>query len=156
MKKILLSFIAFCIICVCHSQAQKDKYTIVITNANIVDVVNNKIIPHQLLAISGNTIAAVDETSKVNHYKADRYIDAKNHYILPGLWDMHIHFRGGDSLIEANKKLLPLFLAYGVTTVRECGGDITPAVLTWKKQIQQGKLVGPKIFTSGPKIDGPK
>jgi imidazolonepropionase-like amidohydrolase len=156
MKKILLSFIAFCIICVCYSQAQKDKYTIVITNANIVDVASNKIIPHQLLAISGNTIAAVDETSKMNHYKADRYIDAKNHYILPGLWDMHIHFRGGDSLIEANKKLLPLFLAYGVTTVRECGGDITPTVLTWKKQIQKGELVGPKIFTSGPKIDGPK
>jgi len=156
MKKNLLSFIAFCIICLCYSQAHKDKYTIVITNANIVDVVNNKIIPHQLIAILGNTIAAVDETIKVNQYKADRYIDVKNHYILPGLWDMHIHFRGGDSLIEANKKLLPLFLAYGVTTVRECGGDITPTVLTWRKQIQRGELVGPKIFTSGPKIDGPK
>ena len=156
MKRSLLSFIAFCIICVCNSQAQKDKYTIVITNANIVDVVNSKIIPHQLIAILGNTIGAVDETSKVNHYNADRYIDAQNHYILPGLWDMHIHFRGGDSLIEANKKLLPLFLAYGVTTVRECGGDITATVLTWKKQIQKGELVGPKIFTSGPKIDGPK
>ena len=137
-------------------QAQKEKYTIVIANANIVDVVNNKIIPHQLLAISGNTIAAVDEVGKKNLYKADRYIDAKNHYILPGLWDMHIHFRGGDSLIEANKKFLLLFLVYGVTTVRECGGDITATVLTWKKQIKQGILVGPNIFTSGPKIDGPK
>jgi imidazolonepropionase-like amidohydrolase len=156
MKKTLLSFITFCIICICYSQVQKDKYTLVITNVNIVDVVNNKIIPHQLIAISGNSIAAIDETRKQNHYKADRYIDARNHYILPGLWDMHIHFRGGDSLIEANKKLLSLFLAYGVTTVRECGGDITPAVLTWKKQILQGELDGPKIFTSGPKIDGPK
>jgi imidazolonepropionase-like amidohydrolase len=156
MKKTLLSFIIFCIICVCYSQVQKDNYTIVITNANIVNVVNNKIIPHQLIAISGNTISAVDEVSEVNHYKTDRYIDAKNHYIIPGLWDMHIHFRGGDSLTEANKKFLPLFLAYGVTTVRECGGDITPTVLMWKKQIQQGELVGPKIFTSGPKIDGPK
>ena len=156
MKKILLCFIVFCIICVSCLQAQKEKYTIVITNANIVDVVNNKIIPHQLLAISGNTIAAVDEVDKMNLYKADRHIDAKNHYILPGLWDMHIHFRGGDSLIEANKKLLLLFLVYGVTTVRECGGDITATVLTWKKRIQQGALVGPNIFTSGPKIDGPK
>jgi len=154
MKKILLSFV-FYIICVCSSQAQKAKYKIVFTNANIVDVVNNKIIPHQLIAISGDTIAEVDETGNVNQYKADRYVDAKNHYILPGLWDMHIHFRGGDSLAEANKKLLPLFLAYGVTTVRECGGDMTTTVLTWKKQVQQGELVGPNIFTSGPKIDGP-
>ncbi|HEX4849191.1 MAG TPA: amidohydrolase family protein, partial [Puia sp.] len=155
-NKIFLSFISLCLVCVCYSQTRKDKFTIIITNANIVDVVNNKIIPHQLIAISGNTISAVDEVSKVNHYKADRYIDAKNHFILPGLWDMHMHFRGGDSLIEANKKLLTLFLAYGVTTVRECGGDITSTVLTWKKQILQGELVGPKIFTSGPKIDGPK
>ncbi|HXB29491.1 MAG TPA: hypothetical protein VNW49_06715, partial [Puia sp.] len=66
MKKILLCFIAFCVICVSCLRAQKNKYTIVITNANIVDVANNKIIPHQLLAISGNTIAAVDEVSKVN------------------------------------------------------------------------------------------
>src|SRR5580765_2805759 len=133
MKRILLSLIAFCITCVCYSQAQKNKYSIVITNANIVDVTNNKIIPHQLLAISGNTIAAIDNASKVKDYKADQYVNAENKYIIPGLWDMHIHFRGGDSLIEANKKLLPLFLAYGVTTVRECGGDISPSVLTWKK-----------------------
>ena len=43
----------------------------------------NSNIPHQLIAILGNTIGAVDETSKVNHYNADRYIDAQNHHILP-------------------------------------------------------------------------
>ncbi len=157
MRKITLIFIALCVSSFCFSQAlKKSKYTLVITNANIVDAVNNKVVPHRLIAISGDTIQAIDDMRKLKRYKADQYVNAGNKYILPGLWDMHVHFRGGDSLVDANKKLLPLFLAYGITTVRDCGGDITSSVMAWREQIAQGILSGPKIFTSGPKIDGPK
>ena len=45
---------------------------------------------------------------------------------MPGLWDMHVHFGGGPELIEENKDLLPLYVAYGVTTVRDCAADISP------------------------------
>ena len=128
----------------------------VITNANVVDVVSGKVTPNRLLAISGDTIKAIDEAKKINQYKAVKYVNAQNEYVLPGLWDMHVHFRGGDTLINENKALLPLFLFYGVTAVRDAGGDITPAVLEWRKQIAAGVLPGPKIFTSGPKIDGHK
>jgi imidazolonepropionase-like amidohydrolase len=134
---------------------QSNKYTLVITNANVVDVAAGKIIPHQLLAISGETVKAVDDTKAIAKYKAEKYYDAAGKYVMPGLWDMHIHLRGGDTTIEANKALLPLFLAYGVTTVRECGGDITPSVLEWRKQTASGELAGPRIFTAGPKLDGP-
>jgi len=135
--------------------AQSRKYTLLITNANVVDVATGKIIPHQLLAISGDTVKAVDDTKAAARYKAEKQYDAGGRYVMPGLWDMHIHLRGGDSTIEANKALLPLFLAYGVTTVRECGGDITPSVLEWRKQTASGELAGPRIFTAGPKLDGP-
>ena len=155
MKKIIFGLTICCFACTCFCQVKKNKYTIVITNASIVDVTNNKIIPHRLIAISGDTIKAIDDIKKVKQYTADRYIDIADKYVLPGLWDMHVHFRGGDSLAEANKKLLPLFLFYGITTVRDCGGDITPSVMDWRKQITKGTLDGPKIFTSGPKIDGP-
>jgi adenine deaminase len=81
MKRILFSLIAFCLTCICYSQVQKNKYSIVISNANIVDVINNKVIPHQLLAISGNTIAAIDDASKEKTYKARQYVNAENKYI---------------------------------------------------------------------------
>jgi imidazolonepropionase-like amidohydrolase len=153
MKRIALVALALTLI---HAGfAQSKKYSLVITNANIVDVATGKIIPHQLLAISGDTVKAVDDTKAAAKYKADRYFDAGGKYVMPGLWDMHIHLRGGDSTIDANKALLPLFLAYGVTTVRECGGDITPSVLQWRKQTASGELAGPRIFTAGPKLDGP-
>lgn len=137
------------------SAQARHKYSLVITNAKIVDVVNGKILNNQLIAIKGKTIWAVADTRLAANYKADRYINAAGKYIMPGLWDMHIHLRGGTEMIAENKALLPLFLAFGVTTVRECGGDITPQVMEWKKQTSAGLLAGPRIFTSGPKLDGP-
>ena len=38
---------------------------------------------------------------------------------MPGLWDMHVHFGSGPELIEENKALLPLYVAHGITTVRD-------------------------------------
>jgi imidazolonepropionase-like amidohydrolase len=155
MKRIIL--FSFALIIAFSGFAQtKNKYTLVITNASIVDLANSAIIRNQLIAIEGNTIKAVDNTKMAAKYKADRYIDAHGKYVMPGLWDMHIHLRGGAATIQANKNFLPLFLAYGITTVRECGGDMTPSVMEWKKETAAGTLPGPRIFTSGPKLDGPK
>ena len=75
---------------------------------------------------------------------------------MPGLWDMHVHFGGGPELIEENKDLLPLYVAYGVTTVRDCAADISQSVLEWRRAVAEGRLLGPRIFTSGPKLEGYK
>ena len=155
MKRIFFLCLALTILHTGFTQSNSKKYALVITNASIIDPTTGKITKNQLLAISGDTIKAVDDTKASAGYKVDQYFDAKGKYLMPGLWDMHIHFRGGDSTIEANKALLPLFLAYGVTTVRECGGDITPSVMAWQHQTSTGQLPGPRIFTSGPKLDGP-
>ena len=153
MKSILLFFLAGCFAVAVTGQSSR--YSLVITNANIVDVLSGKVARGRLLAISGDTIRAVDDTKQAGKYKAERYFDAHGKYVMPGLWDMHIHLRGGDSTIAGNKAFLPLFLSYGVTTVRECGGDMTPSVMAWREETAAGRLVGPRIFTSGPKLDGP-
>ena len=53
-----------------------------------------------------------------------RTVDASRKFVMPGLWDMHVHFGGGPELIEENKALLPLYVAYGVTTVRDAAADL--------------------------------
>ena len=155
MKRLFLLSLALVTVLAGFSQPSAKRFTLVITNVNIIDVPTGKVVQNRLLAISGDTIKAVDDTKMAAKYKADRYVDARGKYAMPGLWDMHVHFRGGDSLIGANKALLPLFLANGITTVRECGGDMTPSVMTWRKATALGELAGPRIFTSGPKLDGP-
>ena len=92
----------------------------------------------------------------LKHYESTEVLDAQNQFVMPGLWDNHVHFRGGDSLIAENKDLLSLFLAFGITTDRDGGGDISGAVLEWRDEIRKGTLDGPNIYSSGPKLDGPR
>ncbi len=106
------------------------------------------------VGINGDTIAMVADMDSNLVTTAKVQVDGKGQYLMPGLWDMHVHFRGGDTMITENKALLKMFLNHGVTTVRDAGGDITTAILEWKKEIAMGNLEGPDIFTSGPKLDG--
>ncbi len=154
MKSLPLLVSLLCIVPGASAQVLNKVYSLLITNATIVDIEHNRLIANQTLVISGDTILAIGDTGKLSTYKARRNVNARGKYIIPGLWDMHVHFRGGDTLINENKALFPLFLAHGITTVRDCGGDITPAILTWRRQLEAGLLASPRILTSGPKLDG--
>lgn len=154
MKKAFFYILLFSVLfSACNSS--REEAEVLILNATILDIASGEEIPGKMIAISGDTIQAVLDMEEKDNFKAAKTIDAKNNFVMPGLWDMHVHFRGGDTLAVENKDLLPLFLAYGITTVRDAGGDITTNVLNWRKKIGTGELTGPTIFTSGPKLDGP-
>ncbi|HCI71366.1 MAG TPA: amidohydrolase, partial [Balneola sp.] len=120
---------------------------LILTDVSIVDVENGKVIQNQLIAISGNKILVTDDASNLGNYRSEQIISLNGKYVMPGLWDNHIHFRGGNELIEANQNLLPLLLAFGITTVRDGGGDITTAIQNWNDLVRKDELDGPKIFT---------
>lgn len=129
-------------------------YDLVIRNATIVGTYSGELLENRSIAIAGDSIVAIGDAAKTSSWTASRVIDAGAKFVIPGLWDMHVHFGGGDSLIAENKNLLPLFLSNGVTTVRDCSADISPSVFEWRAQIARGELLGPTIFSSGPKIEG--
>ena len=150
--KFLTACLLFIVITL-NVNAQLKNVDLIITNVNIVDVVNNKIIPHRYIAIHKNKIIDISNVSISKTYTANEIIDATGKYIMPSLWDMHVHF-GGDSLKAENKMLLPLYIAMGIGHVRDCAGDISLDVIEWKNDIANGTLLGPTIFTSGPKLEG--
>jgi imidazolonepropionase-like amidohydrolase len=127
---------------------------LLLRGVHVVDVVAGEVLRDRQVAISDGRVTAVipDADGGID---AAEVIQAGGRYLIPGLWDMHVHFRGGEELIEENRYLVPLYIAHGVTTVRDAGGDITPAILEWRDEIEAGTLTGPRILTSGPKIDGP-
>ncbi|NVK82808.1 MAG: amidohydrolase family protein [Cytophagia bacterium] len=148
--RILLLFAAI----LSYSCQPKESVDILITHAEVIDVETGEILSDQMIGINDGTIAFISgDYSK--SYDAKETIEADGKYVIPGLWDMHIHFRGGEELIEENENLIPLFLANGITGVREAGGDMTNKIFEWQDAIKAGTMVGPKIFTSGPKLDGP-
>jgi imidazolonepropionase-like amidohydrolase len=135
--------------------AAESSADVLIRHATVVDVEHGTTRGSQTVVIRGDDIVAVgDDQALARQWRAARTIDAKNRYLIPGLWDMHVHFGGGPELIEENKALLPLYVAHGITTVRDASGDLAEQVLSWRGQIASGQLFGPQLFTSGAKIEG--
>ena len=137
--------------------AAPERGDVIIRNATIVDVEHGRTIADQAIVTRGGDIVAVGADRTVaRSWRAERTIDARERFVIPALWDMHVHFGGGPDLIEENKALLPLYVAYGITTIRDASGDLPEQVLGWRDDIAQGKLFGPTLLTSGPKIEGLK
>ncbi|MBQ4914790.1 amidohydrolase family protein [Maribacter sp. MMG018] len=152
-RQFCLSLLLISTLISCKSEPQI-LYDIAIQNVHLIDLETGKV-NNMDIYLNGDRVAKIDPTGDNTEPKANRIIDGSGKYVLPGFWDNHVHFRGGDSLISANKNFLKLFMANGITTVREAGGDLTSSIMEWKTAIENNDLIGPTIFTSGPKIDGP-
>jgi imidazolonepropionase-like amidohydrolase len=72
-------------------------------------------------------------------------VDARGAWLVPGLTDMHAHVR--------TAALLPVYLAFGVTTVRDPGGSLTRSELM-RRDVVEGRRIGPRMFIAGPILDG--
>jgi imidazolonepropionase-like amidohydrolase len=102
----------------------------------------------QTILVSDGVIRAVGPSSAVVIPAGARRIDARGKYAIPGLWDAHVHF------MNTGVTALPLFVALGVTSVREMGGYID-STRAWQARMRAGTLIGPRILTSGPILESP-
>lgn len=103
-----------------------------LSDVTVIDAAAGRAIPHQDLLLRGGAIAAV---------RPARSRERETRYAIPGLWDMHVRLEGGAAQ-------LPLYVANGVTGVRDFGTDLK-RVRQWEKQIGAGELIGPRIYASG-------
>ncbi len=152
MNRLFLS--ALLIFAVSTISAQKKDAPILLYNANLVHVESGRLEQNVAVLIHGRSIKAIGAYNALRRgVPNSNRIDCKGKFLIPGLWDMHVHLEGAD-LVEDNKAFLPVFLAYGITTIRDCASDLGEQVLAWRKEIQEGKLVGPTILTAGRKLEG--
>jgi imidazolonepropionase-like amidohydrolase len=105
------------------------------------------VLSDQTVLVQEDRIAAVGPRSEVIIPPGTQRIDGAGRYLMPGLADMHVHLEYFE-----DPDLLKLFLANGVTTVRNMDGR--PYILAWRKRIAEGELLGPAIYTAGPILDG--
>ncbi|WP_339816167.1 amidohydrolase family protein [uncultured Imperialibacter sp.] len=127
---------------------------IVILNAHVVDVMSGNVEREKAILIDSGRIVSIGDGSELSALVGRKDVfDAGGRYVIPGLWDMHVHIEGED-LVEDNRALLPLYVAYGITTVRDCASDLGELVLAWRDSINNDQLFGPQIFTAGRKLEG--
>jgi imidazolonepropionase-like amidohydrolase len=132
--------------------ANDDAKRTAITHVAVVDTATGKLKPDQTIVIADGKITRIVQSAAFRPENGTRIIDARGKFLIPGLWDMHVHIAG----ISADPKwskdvILPLLTAMGVTGVRDMGGDL--AVLQeWRREIEKGQLLGPHIVTGGPML----
>lgn len=126
------------IICVYRLSAQ-DTADTVITGATLIDGTGNAPLPNAVVIIRNGSVQAVGQAGKLPYPASAKVIDANGKFIIPGLFDSHVHYR--DWVGE-------LFLAYGITSVIDMGNPVD-WVKAQKEAIEKGKIVGPRIFASG-------
>ncbi len=118
--------------------------TLAITGGTLVDGTGAPATLDSAVVIHDGRIVAAGKRSRVTIPKDATVIDARGKTILPGLWDMHAHFEQ----VEWG----PIYLAAGVTTVRDCGNEFE-FIIAVRDSIARGRGLGPRILAAGI-VDG--
>ncbi|HEY9227615.1 MAG TPA: amidohydrolase family protein, partial [Gemmatimonadaceae bacterium] len=119
-----------------------------ITHVAVIDGRDSTPKREQTVIVRGGRIAAVGPSASVATPGDARIIDGRGKFLIPGLWDMHVH-----TVVVAGRDLLRLYVVNGVTGVRDMAGD-WDTLRTWRREIDAGRLVGPRIVASGPYLEG--
>jgi len=125
-------------------------------NVNLVPMTDEKIVKDHTVLVKGTRILEIGPSNGVNIPENAIVIDGAGAYLMPGLADMHMHTRP-DWVSDYPVSPLNLYLANGVTTIRCFGprGGSGKYVLRWRDEINEGKRIGPTIYTCGPILYGP-
>lgn len=124
--------------------------SLAITHVTVINLDGIPSRPDQTVLISGTAITSEGPFSRIKIPKDARVIEGRGKFLIPGLWDMHVHLAGVNAdPVWSKQVLLPLLLANGIVGVRDMGGDLN-ALLAWQREISSGSLLGPTIVASGP------
>ncbi len=136
-------------VCISPAQTihQPDKPpSLVLTHVTVIDVTGGPPQPDMTVLITGDRISKIEAVSIFTALANSRTIDATGKFLIPGLWDMHVH--------PHSQQDLSLFLANGITGIRIMWGDRDN--FAWRKDRDAGKLLAPHMEIASPLIDGPK
>jgi imidazolonepropionase-like amidohydrolase len=123
--------------------------TLAITHVTVIDATGAPAQANQTVVIKEGRIAALGKSADTPIANGAEVIDGTGKFLIPGLWDMHAHIAG------IPHDYLALYLANGVTGVREMHCYLPNTIFNLRKDIEVGKLIGPRIVACGAMIDGP-
>jgi len=130
------------------SHQEKD---IIISNVSLIDA-KQGLVEQVTVTIRGDEIVSVATAAAAPEAKplSNQVIDGRGKYLIPGLWDMHVHLTYDDRFTE----LMPqTFLTWGITSVRDTGGmmqDLLPVIA----KMRAPDSMSPRVYFSGPLLDG--
>lgn len=128
-----------------QTSPQPPQKVLALMHVTVIDVTNGSALSDHTVLVTGNRITAMGPAAKVSVPKNAQVIDAPGKFLIPGLWDMHVHWYDRD--------YYSLFLANGVTGIRMMWG--LPSHHQLRKEIEAGQFLGPRMVIASAIIDGP-
>jgi imidazolonepropionase-like amidohydrolase len=133
-----------------HASAQD--VPLFIAHVAVIDVIAGRARPDMTVEIRGRTIAAVSGARHVRIPRRATVIDGRGKYLIPGLWDMHVHVSWPSGAAQI---FLPLMVANGVLGARDMHSGLVSIIVPLKHAVASGSQVGPRLFVAGTAVDGP-
>lgn len=126
--------------------------TTVIRHVTVIPMDSERTVPDQTVVLRDGRILSIGDAGTVAEPDDAAVIDGTGKYLLPGIAEMHAHVPPSTRNPEYMSEVLFLYKANGITTVRGMLGH--PLHLQLRGQAARGEIVSPRIFTSGPSING--
>jgi imidazolonepropionase-like amidohydrolase len=144
------TLVAALIVAILRISSPAQAPSIAFVGVSVVPMDRERVLTGQTVVVTDGRIAAVGPSQTIKIDSGVRRIDGTGKFLMPGLVDMHGHLAatGAASDNDENERVVVLWLANGITTVRNMRG--TPDILALRKRIEEGRLAGPRIFTTGP------
>jgi imidazolonepropionase-like amidohydrolase len=129
-------------------QSTKDQTrgVLAIRNVTVIPATGAPPMSNQTVVVRGEHIAAIGPSATTAIPAGARVINGAGKFLLPGFFEMHAH------LSKTRASALGLYVANGVTTVRDMGGD-HEELLRWRREVRAGVRLGPRIFLAGPYLE---
>lgn len=125
---------------------------VTLVEVEIDDAANGDVLvferPDHRVVVAGDRIAWVGPSGEGP--PAKRVVEGRGRYLIPGLWDAHVHFLYDEALTEA---MPGLFLDWGITSVRDTGGRFD-TLIAMRERLRASEEPSPRVFVSGPLLDG--
>jgi imidazolonepropionase-like amidohydrolase len=136
------------------SRPAKPRYSVLaITHVTVIDATGSAPQSDMTVLLADRRIDTIGPSSAISIPPGAQILDATGRFLVPGLVDMHLHLTGAGEPSGSREFFIPLLLANGITTVRDMGGYLE-SLVPLRKEIEEGKRLGPQIFFSGPYLDG--
>ncbi len=149
MRLSLLIPITFLLFIRCQPDGELFPESLIIEHVTTIDAVQGKR-GDQTVIIKSGKIFRIAPSGEIKLHSDNQIIDGSRKYLIPGLWDAHVHFAFIEELAPF---MFDLFLVNGVTSVRDTGGRID-FVKKWKDAALADPLRAPRVMIAGPLIDG--
>ncbi|MCU1227654.1 MAG: hypothetical protein JWO97_538 [Acidobacteria bacterium] len=129
---------------------------LVLAHVTIIDATGAAPRPDMAVVIDGNRIVSITPSAKLRVPRGARVIDAAGKFLIPGLWDMHVHLFSHTPPRSNADRWFPLFIANGVTGVRDMftNFDDFERLRQLRAGVEDGTIAGPRVAAAGLMVDG--